>query len=280
MGEAMVKGLLNKELVSPEQIVASHPRAERARQLAERFGIETTLDNAEAAKNASIVTLTIKPQFFDEVAADLQGSVRENALVVSIAAGIRMEHIVRVLGAPAVVRIMPNTPGQIGRGMSVWTATPSVDDQGRQKARTILKALGVEEFVTHENELDMATALSGTGPAYVFLFMEALVDAGVHLGFSRRMASKLVHETVRGSVEYAAEASIHPAELRDQVTSPGGTSAEAYYQLEKGRMRTVLSDAVWAAYRRCVQLGERVTPNHDGRPLQDDEPPPAKNARS
>jgi pyrroline-5-carboxylate reductase len=151
--------------------------------------------------------------------------------------------------------------------MSVWTATDVVDNDGLERARTILKALGVEEFVTHENELDMATALSGTGPAYVFLFMEALVDAGVHLGFSRRMALKLVHETVRGAVDYAAEAGSHPAELRDQVTSPGGTSAEAYYHLERGRMRTVLSDAVWAAYRRCVQLGERVEPNHDGRPL-------------
>ncbi len=268
MGEAMVKGLLHEQLVGPDQIMASHPREERARELADRYGIETTLDNAEAAGDASVVMLAIKPQYFDEVAADLKGAVRDDALVLSIAAGIRLEHIVRSIGAAAAVRVMPNTPGQIGRGMSVWTATDAVDENGRERARTILKALGAEKYVTHENELDMATALSGTGPAYVFLFMEALVDAGVHMGFSRRIATKLVHETVRGAVEYATKAASHPAELRDQVTSPGGTSAEAYYHLEKGRMRTVLSDAVWAAYRRCVQLGERVGPNHNGRPLR------------
>jgi pyrroline-5-carboxylate reductase len=121
--------------------------------------------------------------------------------------------------------------------------------------------------VTHEDEIDMATALSGTGPAYVFLFMEALVDAGVHLGFSRRVATRLVYETVRGSVEFATVAEVHIAKLRNQVTSPGGTTAEAQYQLERGRIRTVLSDAVWAAYRRCVQLGERIEPDHDGRPF-------------
>ena len=131
-----------------------------------------------------------------------------------------------------------------------------MDEPARARVRALLSALGLEEHVRHENELDMATALSGTGPAYVFLFMEALIDAGVHLGFSRRLASKLVLETVRGSVEFAAGSSFHPAELRNQVTSPGGTSAAAQYQLERGRLRTVLSDAVWAAYQRCVELGE------------------------
>ncbi len=138
----------------------------------------------------------------------------------------------------------------------MWTSTDAVDGEGRRRVRALLSALGVDEPVHHESELDMATELSGTGPAYVFLFMEALIDAEVHLGFSRRLASKLVYETVRGSVEFAASNTLHPAELRNQVTSPGGTTAEAQAQLERGRMRTVLSDAVWAAYRRCVQLGE------------------------
>lgn len=177
-------------------------------------------------------------------------------IIDTIVAGIRMAHVIEVLDATRVARVMPNTPGQIGRGISVWTATDAVDADGRHRVRALLSALGVEELVRHENELDMATALSGTGPAYVFLFMEALIDAGVHLGFSRRLASKLVFETVRGSVEFAASNTLHPAELRNQVTSPGGTSAEAQAQLERGRLWTVLSDAVWAAYRRCVQLGE------------------------
>jgi pyrroline-5-carboxylate reductase len=266
MGEAMVKGLLAEKLVDPKQIVASHPRPARAEELATRYGIRTTTGNAEAVDGATLVTLAIKPQFFDEVAEDLVGSVDPGALVLTIVAGVRMAYVAYRLSAPAVVRVMPNTPGQIGRGISVWTATEAVDEAGQERARTILTALGSQEYVIHENELDMATALSGTGPAYVFMFMEALIDAGVHLGFSRRMSSRLVYETVRGSLEYAVATDVHIAKLRNQVTSPGGTSAEAQYQLEKGRMRTVLSDAVWAAYRRCVQLGEMVTPDHNGRP--------------
>jgi len=256
MGEAMVKGLLHERLVRPDQIVVSHPREERCRDIAERYGVRTTTGNRAAAEGATLVVIAVKPQLFDEVAAELKGAVLDRALVVTIVAGIRMAHAVEVLDATRVARVMPNTPGQIGRGISVWTATDAVDADGRHRVRALLSALGVEELVRHENELDMATALSGTGPAYVFLFMEALIDAGVHLGFSRRLASKLVYETVRGSVEFAASNTLHPAELRNQVTSPGGTSAEAQAQLERGRLRTVLSDAVWAAYRRCVQLGE------------------------
>ena len=256
MGEAMVKGLLHERLVRPDQIVASHPREERCREIGDRYGVLATLDNRAAANGATIVVVAVKPQFFDEVATELRGAVSADALVVTIVAGIRTAHVVEVLGVPQVVRVMPNTPGQIGRGISVWTATAPVREEGRRRVRALLTALGVEQPVHHENEIDMATALSGTGPAYVFLFMEALIDAGVHLGFSRRIASKLVYETVRGSVEFAASNTLHPAELRNQVTSPGGTSAEAQAQLERGRMRTVLSDAVWAAYRRCVQLGE------------------------
>ncbi|MCP4896993.1 MAG: pyrroline-5-carboxylate reductase [bacterium] len=267
MGEAMVKGLLHQSLVKPGQITTSNPRPERAADLAQRYGVRALTDNADACEGATVVAITVKPQALQEVISDLKGKVHPDALILTIVAGARMADLANVLGAPAVVRIMPNTPAQIGRGMSVWTATDHVDDDGRQKARTMLSALGEEEYVSHENELDMATALSGTGPAYAFLFMEALIDSGVHLGFSRRVASRLVIETVRGAVEYAAEAPEHLAKMRNQVTSPGGTTAEAAYQLEKGGMRTVLSDAVWAAYRRCVQLGKSVGPADNGRPL-------------
>ncbi len=267
MGEAIVAGLLREGLVGPSQIVVSHPRLERRKRLAERHGVRATPDNREAAEGASVVILAIKPQFLSEVAADLRGHLRPEALVLTIVAGITMARVAESLQVPAVVRVMPNTPARIGRGISVWTASDRVDAAGRERARAILSALGSEELVTHEGELDMATALSGTGPAYVFLFMEALVDAGVHLGFSRRMATRLVYETVRGSVEFAAASAEHPAQLRNQVTSPGGTSAEAQYQLERGRLRTVLSDAVWAAYRRCVQLGGMAAPDANGRPF-------------
>jgi pyrroline-5-carboxylate reductase len=268
MGEAMVKGLLREGLVDPRQIVASHPRTERCLELENRYGIRVTDRNAEAAAEATMVVIAVKPQFLAEVVADLRGVLGEHTTVLSIVAGARMERIATEFGVTKVVRAMPNTPTQIGRGISVWTATDTVGDAGHAKIRTILSALGTEEYVTHENELDMATALSGTGPTYVFLFMEALVDAGVHLGFSRRVAERLVFETVLGSAEFARDAPVHLAKLRNQVTSPGGTSAEAQYQLERGRLRTVLSDAVWAAYRRCQQLGDAADNADNGRPLK------------
>ncbi len=265
MAEAMVKGLLAKELVGPEQIVASNPREERVRELVDRYAIRATTSNREAASGASIVTVAVKPQFFGEVVEDLESALDPTTLVLTIVAGVTMRRVSEGLATPKVVRAMPNTPGQIGRGISVWTATGAVDDAEYDRTRTILSALGSEVYVTHEDELDMATALSGTGPSYVFLFMEALIDAGVHMGFSRRVATRLVSETILGSVEYAASTTDHLAKLRNQVTSPGGTSAQAIYELERGRLRTVLTDAVWAAYRRSVQLGEMVEPDHEVR---------------
>lgn len=265
MAEAMVKGLLAKELVGPEQIVASNPREERVQELVDRYAIRATTSNREAASGASIVTVAVKPQFFGEVVEDLGSALDPTTLVLTIVAGVTMRRVSEGLATPKVVRAMPNTPGQIGRGISVWTATGAVDDAEYDRTRTILSALGSEVYVTHEDELDMATALSGTGPSYVFLFMEALIDAGVHMGFSRRVATRLVSETILGSVEYAASTTDHLAKLRNQVTSPGGTSAQAIYELERGRLRTVLTDAVWAAYRRSVQLGEMVEPDHEVR---------------
>jgi pyrroline-5-carboxylate reductase len=257
MGEATIKGLLRQRLLAPEHLIASHPRAERRERLVEQYGIVAVADNREAVARSTIVVLSVKPQIMGEVMRELNGTVGEAHLILSFAAGVTITAIEEGLGAHRVVRVMPNTPGQIGRGISVWTDGPGVRDVGREKARTILSALGTDEHVTHEGELDMATALSGTGPAYAFMFMEALVDAGVHMGFSRRVASKLVFETLAGAVEYASQSPVHLAKLRNQVTSPGGTTAEACYHLERGRLRTVLSDAVWAAYRRSVQLGRQ-----------------------
>ncbi|MDI7275415.1 MAG: pyrroline-5-carboxylate reductase [Anaerolineae bacterium] len=255
MGEAMIKGLLSQRLVLPEMVVASDPRAERAAELAARYGIHGTTDNVEAAGQAQIVVLSVKPQVLTPVLAQLRGHVRDEALVLSIIAGARIETISRGLDHHKIVRVMPNTPAQIGQGMSVWISTGEVDRRQREQAQMILRALGEEIVVDDEDYLDMATALSGTGPAYVFLFMEALIDAGVHLGFSRRVAQQLVLQTLQGSVAYARQSNLHPAELRNQVTSPGGTSAEALYQLEKGGLRTVLSRAIWAAYQKSRYLG-------------------------
>ncbi len=255
MGEAMIKGLLGRKLVPPQAIIGSDPYVARGVELAERYGIECVSDNAVAARQGQIVILSVKPQVMPVVLPQLKGQLRPDALVLTIVAGARVETIARGLGHHKIVRVMPNTPAQIGQGISVWMCTPEVDELQREQAQTILQALGEEVFVDNEDYLDMATALSGTGPAYVFLFMEALIDAGVHMGFSRRVAEQLVLQTLQGSVAYARQSSLHPAELRNQVTSPGGTSAEALYQLEKGGLRTVISRAIWAAYQKSCYLG-------------------------
>jgi len=256
MAEAMINGILSEGLTEPGLIIAGDPREERGQELEELYSVRATRDNREAVKEARIVVLSVKPQVMPAVLQELRGLVPPDALVLSIVAGSRIKVIAEGLGHSAVVRAMPNTPAQIGEGMSVWTATASVGEEQRAQAQTILQALGEEVYLEDEDYLDMATALSGTGPAYVFLFMEAMIDAGVHLGFSRRVAQQLVLQTIRGSVDFARQSIAHPAELRNMVTSPGGTSAEALYQLEKGGFRTVLSRAIWAAYQKSKYLGE------------------------
>lgn len=255
MAEAMIGGLLGKSLLSADQIIASDAREARGQELTARYGIRTTTDNVAAAEAANVLVLSVKPQVFPQVAKVVRGHAGGAALVLSILAGVKIRTIADGLLNPSVVRAMPNTPAQIGQGITVWTATPEVPEMQREQARQLLQALGDELFMDDEKYLDMATALSGTGPAYVFMFMEAMIDAGVHMGFSRRDAEKLVIQTMRGSVEFADKTGLHPAELRNQVTSPGGTSAEAIYHLEKGGLRTVLARAIWAAYQRSVALG-------------------------
>ncbi len=256
MGEAMIRGLILQNIVPPEQIYAADPLPSRLDDLRERYGIHVTSHNAEAAEAGQVIVLSTKPQNLGEVMPGIRGHLRRQDLLLSILAGTPIRKLADGVAHASVVRAMPNTPAQIGQGMTVWTATPEVSDEQRAQAQAILGALGMELFVSDESYLDMATALSGTGPAYIFMFMEALVDAGVHLGFSRRVAEQLVFQTMRGSLEYAAQSGKHVAELRNQVTSPGGTTAAALYHLEKGGLRTVLSRAIWAAYQRSVELGQ------------------------
>lgn len=255
MAEAIIRGLLSQEIVGPDRIIAAGPRPERGKSLEERHQIRVTTDNTYAAEEGQIVILSVKPQVLPDVMPEIRGHLRRQDLVISVIAGMPIEKIANGLAHAAVARAMPNTPAQIGQGITVWTVTPEVDDIQREETRTILASLGEEEFVDDEDYLDMATALSGTGPAYVFLLMEAMIDAGVHMGFSRRVAKDLVFQTMRGSVEYADRSGKHVAELRNQVTSPGGTSAEALYHMEKGALRTVISRGIWAAYQRSIALG-------------------------
>ncbi len=255
MAEAMIAGLIRQKLARPEDLFASGPRQERGEQLGKKYGVKPFTDNSAAVHAADVVVLSVKPQRLTQVMKGLKG-LRADALVLSIVAGASIKKIGTGLKHNAVVRSMPNTPAQIGQGITVWTASSAVTEEQKETARAILSALGEEIFVEDENYLDMATALSGTGPAYVFLFMEALIDAGVHMGFPRRIAEQLVIQTLRGSVEYYRKSEHHPASLRNQVTSPGGTSAEALYYLEKAGFRTAISRAVWAAYQRSLELGK------------------------
>ena len=255
MAESMIAGLIAKGIVSPQQIRISHPRADRRRALAERFGVTALENNADVATHADVVFLTIKPQALWEVLPQLAPALTARQVVVSIVAGANIEILEAGLKHDAIIRVMPNTPAQVGQGVMVWAATPEVSENQRQQVRSVLSALGEELYVDDEKYVDMATALSGTGPTYVFLMMEALIDAGVHMGFPRRIAEQIVLQTVSGSVQFARASGKHMAELRNMVTSPGGTSAEAIYQMEKGGLRTVFSRAVYAAYTRTQSLG-------------------------
>jgi pyrroline-5-carboxylate reductase len=268
MAEAIIAGLLRKQLVSAEQIVGSHPRASRREELYTKYAVRMFESNREATlaahptapatetqSSGSLVVLAVKPQRLTKVLQELKGAIHPEQLVISIVAGARTDTIAAELLHPAVVRTMPNTPAQIGQGMTAWTATPAVNETQEREVCAMLEALGKALRVENERQIDMATALSATGPTYIFLVMEALIDAGVHMGFSRHVAQDLVQQTMLGSVLFAKESHKHPAELRNMVTSPGGTSAEAIYQMEKGSLRTVLSKAVWAAYQRAEALG-------------------------
>lgn len=258
MAEGMIYGLIHQGVAKPEALIAAGPRLERLQELQVDYGISVDTNNAAAAGQADVVILSVKPQRLDRVLDGIRGSINADALIISIVAGATIEKIQKGSGHDVIVRSMPNTPAQIGKGITVWTTSPGVSQQQLEMTGRILGALGEEVFVEEEYYLDMATALSGTGPSYVFLFMEAMVDAGVHLGFPRRIAEQLVAQTVRGSVDYyqQREDPVHLARLRNEVTSPSGTSAAALYYLEKAGFRTAISRAIWAAYERSQELGK------------------------
>ncbi len=258
MAGALIGALLRKGELTPGQITASDPIQEQLDNISKKYSVEVTDINSDAVKSANIVILSVKPQVLPAVLEELKGKIPTGSLVFSIVAGMSISKIMKGLAHKAVIRSMPNTPAQISAGMTVWTASDAVTNDQRDDATVILEAMGIELYVEHEDMLNMATAVSGTGPTYVFLLAEALVDAAVHLGFSRRDARLIVLETIKGSVDFAQQSDLHLAQLRNMVTSPGGTSAEAIYQLEKGGIRTILSKAVWAAYQKSKLLGKKA----------------------
>ena len=255
MGEALVSALLKGGVAQADEVTVSDVAKARRQHLKSRYKVAVTTKNAEAAKGAALVVLAVKPQEFAGVASGLRGGLDDSQTVLSIMAGVPIARVVEELGHSAVVRAMPNTAAFVGQAMSVWTATAAVSNAGSKAVASLLQALGRELRVSDERYLDMATAVSGSGPGFVFLFLEAFIDAGVHIGLRREMAEELALQTLSGSVALAQETGKHPAELRNMVTSPGGTTAAGLQILEDAGLRGAIIDAVEAAYERAKELG-------------------------
>jgi pyrroline-5-carboxylate reductase len=255
MAEALIGGILASDLAKPQDVRIGEPVEVRRSYLEKKHGLKAVAKNSQAIQGADMVVLAVKPQNLAEVLAELNGDLADSSALVSIVAGATIATLTDGLDHRAVVRVMPNTPAQIGAGMSVWTATPEVPESVTAATKKILGTLGEELYVSDEKLIDMATALSASGPAYVFLFIEALIDAGVYLGMPRDTARQLALQTVLGSTRLVKESGRHPADLKDMVTSPGGTTIEALRKLERDGFRGSVMEAVIAAYERSKALG-------------------------
>jgi pyrroline-5-carboxylate reductase len=252
MGEAMIRGLLDRG-TAREMRVSDVSEARRS-HLAQKYGVAATDSNRAAIEKADVVIMAVKPGSLPQVMAELKGALKPGQTVISIAAGVPLARLCQGLDRKSVVRAMPNMPAQIGEGMTVWTATGEASEKDRQRAQLALEALGRQVFVPDERFIDMATAVSGSGPAYVFLIIESFVDAAVRIGLPRDLANELVLETVLGSTHLVQRSDRHPAELRNLVTSPGGTTAEGLHVLEEGSLRALLGRAIIAAYEKAKAL--------------------------
>ncbi len=255
MGEAIIAGAIANDVTDSGSISVAEIAAPRRKVLSSKYGVKVTADAAEAASAGDIIVLAVKPQEFATAAAALAGKIGAKQTVMSIMAGVRIETISMLLEHEEVIRAIPNTPSTIGEGMTVWTATPAVKQAARDSVKVLLTVLGKEIYVESEKYVDMATAVSSSGPAYIFLVMEAMIDAAVHIGLRREMAVPMVVQTVLGSARYAQESGRHVAELRNQVTSPGGTTTEGLLALEEAGLRAAFTEAIEAAYRKAQELG-------------------------
>ena len=255
MGEAIIAGAARNGVATPDAIAVSEPIAARRDYLSRTYGVQAVESGPQAVAGADLVVLAVKPQEFSAAGRELVGHLSDSQAVMSIMAGVTISTIENTIQHQAIVRAIPNTPAQIGEGMTVWTATAAVSDMTRESIRSVLAGLGQELYVTDEKYVDMATAVSSSGPAYIFLVIEALIDAAVHIGLRRDMAVPMVIQTVLGAARYAQATGKHPAELRNQVTSPGGTTTEGLLALEEAGIRAAFTAAVEAAYEKAKALG-------------------------
>jgi pyrroline-5-carboxylate reductase len=257
MAEALIKGLLRAGTATPDTLIATGRRPDRLEELRRAYGVRTTLDNVAAAREADVVVLSIKPQALDKVLVQVAPVVDPRKLVISVAAGVPIAAMERRLGAGArIIRTMPNTPSLVGAGACALSRGEHASEEDLSVATRIFQSVGTTTVVD-ENLLDAVTGLSGSGPAYIFLIIEALSDAGVKVGLPRYTALKLAAQTVLGSAQLLIETNAHPGQLKDQVTSPGGTAIAGLHTLEAGGLRTTLINAVEAATRRARELGEQ-----------------------
>ena len=257
MGEVMLAAVLDRGLAKPGAVTISDIAKARLKHLEKKYGVAATTSNLKAAAKGEVVVLAIKPQNLPEVMAELSGSFKPSQLVLSIIAGAKIKTLSRGLRHDSIVRAMPNTPARIGEGMSVWTATAEVSKKQRAWASSILRAMGREVYVDDEGYIDMATAISGSGPAYFFLLMEEMIKAGVELGLPEDTAKNLVLQTAKGAGLLAAEADKKgqsPAALRKNVTSPGGTTEAAIKVMAAGNFGRLINNALAAACRRSKEL--------------------------
>jgi pyrroline-5-carboxylate reductase len=255
MAEALIKGLIAAGVVEPKQIYGSDPRKERCDEIKQRYGIVATTSNAEVVRESEIVVLSVKPQILPKVLDEVAPHLKPSALVISIAAGVPVSAIEpRLPEGTRVVRTMPNTPALVGAGATAIAAGQHAKDDDVEATQRIFAAVGMT-VVLDESQLDAVTGLSGSGPAYVFLIIEALSDAGVKMGLSRYNAQALAAQTVLGSAKLLLDTNEHPGRLKDMVTSPGGTAIAGLHTLEAGGLRTTLINAVEAATNRSRELG-------------------------
>ena len=256
MAESLISGILKARLAKPNDIRIGEPSKARSAHLKEKYKVGVSANNLEILDGSTIVILAVKPQILSQVMNELGPRLNENQVVLSIIAGATLGTLMKGLEHSSIIRVMPNTPAQIGAGMTVWTTSTTVSKSMTSLAQDILCTLGKELYVPDEKLMDMATALSASGPAYIFLFIEALIDAGVYLGMPREMARKLVIQTVMGSTMLVQETGKHPADLKDLVSSPGGGTVEALMTLEQTGFRGAVLEAVSAAYDKYVELGK------------------------
>jgi pyrroline-5-carboxylate reductase len=256
MGEVLIRGLIQSGKVKPSDIIASDINSDRLETIAKTYGIRTTPSNVEVAENASIILIAVKPAMIDSLLNELAPYSRENHLYISIAAGVTANRFAEKLHPKSgIVRVMPNAPASVLAGMAAVYPRPNISAENLQNALSIFECVGKAVTINNESLMDSVTGLSGSGPAFVFLMIESLSDAGVQLGISRKEASVLAAQTVYGAAKMLLETGKHPAELRDIVATPGGTTVAGLKALEKGSFRATIMDAVEAATLRSRELG-------------------------